>query len=175
MDPIGRAVLPGRSHHDYAYILEAFLWSRAFQEREWMTRLKTIRKVGHTLKLRPKEHGLLYECATVLEKCYDANIPYVHRLRQLGDVLSRLKQLPTVDKECLMWAAAARWLSRAKASELSAMALAEYRGIGLRLSNGATDDPLAVLGDLIGRESPGERSATRNSLTPSRTAFGSLG
>lgn len=165
MEAIGRAVLPGRGHHDYAYLLEAFLWARVYADKTWMERLPAVRRLGYKLKLRKKEHGFLLECATVMERCYDARLPYLARLRALGKILSSTGALASIDKELLVWAAASRWLSRTKAYDIASLVLAEYRAAGLKLSQGRIDDPLNGVSDLTSRpwfragEEPARRKA----------------
>lgn len=155
-------MLIGKPHHDYGYILEAFLWSRVSSNRNWMDRFSTIRAVGHSLKLRARDYGLQYTCAIAIQRCYDAERPYLHRLRALGKALSKVSRLPTVDRELLVWAAATRWLARTKAYGLAAVTLAEYEGLSLRLTYGASTDSLGMMQDMADRpwyQDPGAEAA----------------
>ena len=68
--------------------------------------------------------------------------------RKLGQQLTRVSQLPSVDTELLVWAAAARWLARNRMEGLGALTLQEYRALSLRLSSGAHVDVLGLLPDL---------------------------
>jgi hypothetical protein len=82
--------------------------------------------------------------AATLDRCYDSTIHINERLDQLGNTLAMVRKLVTVDKELLAWAAAVRWLKRARALDFASLAWAEYASLSMRLSGGAARDVLGV-------------------------------
>lgn len=148
LDPLIGRVLKGKSHHEYGYILEAFLWTRALKARDWLARFPSARSIARNQKLDPREEGYFYECAQTLELAFDASIPLERRIKALGECLFRARELKTIDQELLLWAAATRTLFRLRAQELGALALSEYTSLCLGLTGGKTKDILGVLGDL---------------------------
>lgn len=149
IEPLIRSVAKGKPHHNATYALEAFLWSRIVKSRRWILRFPHLKVLTRGLKLKGREHGLLYECALTLESCYDSKIPFLRRLEVLGDRLNTAHTLFNLDTEILLWAASARWLDRLRSKELSALVVEEYRSRSLSLTQGRNQDVLGLLGDLI--------------------------
>lgn len=156
--PLINAVRKGGEHFNPAYILEAFLWTRAVASREWLTRVQKLRGLAKHGEMTRKKSGFLYECVMVFETIYDQEIPADFRLHRLGELLHGAASLPTIDLELLLWSAAARWLIRMRAFRFATFSLAEYRGRSLRLSGGRSRDVLGVAADLetYGTEDPDE-------------------
>lgn len=150
--PLMHAVRKDRTHHDYSYLTEAFLWSRAISTKKWVERYPSLRSLARDPKLTAPTRTLFYKCALMIQKCYDYEIPFPVRLRQLGRVLPKLQKLVTIDQELLVWAAVARWLTRSRCFPLASLALSEYQSLSRRLSNGASEDALGVMSDLYTRE-----------------------
>lgn len=145
------SVRKGKSHHDYAYILEAFLWTRSVESRDWIERFPTARSIARSGKLDPRSGGTLLSFVSKLEQAYDSSLSFTLRLEDMGEALSRVSRLATVDFELLAWATAARWLARNRSLALAALALAEYEAMSLRLSRGARRDALGIMADLAAR------------------------
>lgn len=162
IDLLVESVLPKGSHHDDAYILEAFLWIRATRSRKWLRRFPKLRKMGFESRDVRKTFGFLYECILAFEKCYDSQIPVISRLKILGKILSQVQKLQVMEKELLVWAAASRWLARIKADALASLSLSEYESLSLRLSGGTQRDALGILSDALVRSwfEPGNESDT---------------
>src|SRR5262249_45566790 len=95
-----------------------------------------------------KEHGALLKAARTLERAYDAAIPFLTRLDEVGRALATTARLVSVDKELLVWAAGARWLYRNGNFAAARLVEGEYAALSRRLSDGASADVLGVLGDL---------------------------
>ena len=117
-----------------------------------MKRNKTLKKALFRIHYKAKEYGYFYNCADTIDKCYDYQIPYILRIKMIGKILPQVRKVVSMDKELLVWAASARWLSRSKAFSLAAMALSEYRALSLRLSQGAQQDVLNIMGELLERD-----------------------
>jgi hypothetical protein len=145
------SVKSGRMHHDAIYLLEASLWTKALARREWMDKVISVRTMGKKPAIKPHRFGSFHALAALFDRCYDLETPLTFRIRDLGETLADAASLTTIDKELLAWVAAARFLARSRAFDHAALALAEYAGICLRLSDGATRDVLGVAGDLLER------------------------
>lgn len=150
--PLLHAVKKDRTHHDYSYLVEAFLWTRAVSTKKWVDRFPSLRSLARNPKLKAPTRTLFYKCAVMIQRCYDYEIPFPVRLRQLGRVLPKLQKLVTIDQELLVWAAVARWLTRSRCFPLAALALSEYQSLSNRLSNGRNPDALGVMKDLYARD-----------------------
>lgn len=146
-----RAVRKGGSHHDYRYILEFFLYTRAVESRHWIGRYQRAIHIARDQTKDPKEHGFVNQCVITLEKCYDFKVPAFQRLKGLGVVLMRRKRLPSIDLELLVLACASRYLARTKALSLAMMPLLEYRALSLRITEGRHDDALGLVDDILAR------------------------
>ena len=142
----------GGLHFDYAYIMEVFLWTRAVKSRQWITRYPTVKQMGRGLKIRPKEYGFWFEAVSLIEQCYDSEIPFMLRLQKVGELLLRTDQFFSIDKEILFWATVCRWLYRNRSSGFGALVLNEYRAKCLKVSEGRTSDVLNVVSDLYEAE-----------------------
>lgn len=145
--PIISATLPRHSHHEPSYILEAFVWTRIPASREWMTRFPLIRSLGKNTFVDIKAHGAFGECASALQQVYDAEIPLPFRLEILGDALGKISQVPTLDWELLLWAAAARWVIRARVDNMRDLVLSEYRALSAKMTSGKSTDVLRLMDD----------------------------
>lgn len=141
------SVQKNKSHHSPAYLCEALLWSRIVKSREWIQRFPTARSMARNPHASLKS-SYLFDWVTTFESCYDPAIPGILRLRRLGLQLADVAQLPSIDTELLVWAAAARWLARNRMEELAEVVRREYRGLSLRLSEGKHADVLGLLSDL---------------------------
>jgi len=148
--PLVMAIRKGKSHHKPIYIVEAFIWSRAVQTRQWIQRFPRMRNMARHKGITRKSLGFVYDCATAIDQCYDYEIPYDLRLDRLGRVLGRSSLLPTIDLELLLWGAAARWLARSRTFRFTALVLGKYHALCLQLSNGRFRDTLGILGDFEG-------------------------
>ncbi len=138
-------------HREALYILEATLWAKAVTSKQWLTRLpkaESIRKAFSDSLKKPSANALLYECVLQLERCYDNDIPLLKRLADLGDMLERVPKLYHIDHELLVWAASARWLIRYHQQAMADFAVAEYRALSLRMTDGTLADCLGVVADL---------------------------
>lgn len=142
------AVRRGKAHQEPSYILEAYLWSRAVQTRAWMTRFPRVRKLSFGVKLNPSELGFMLESVEALDECYEASVSLVQKLKLLGDILNRLGECRTIDRELLTWAAATRWLVRVRTHGFAAFTFFKYRSLCLTLTAGKKTDVFNVLTDL---------------------------
>ena len=140
-------------HHRATYLCEAFLWTRIVKSRECLKRFPTARSLARDPHISVKG-SQLYPWVSGFETFYDISIPTILRLRKMGQLLSDIHRLASVDTELLIWGAAARWLSRSRIDGLAAATLAEYQGLSLRLTSGTTKDALGLLADLFEVETP---------------------
>jgi hypothetical protein len=151
LGPLVRAVRRGEPHHTADYLLEAFYWTRAVSSTQWLEALPKVKTMARSPGLKPQRHGHFFRFAQALEDAYDAEIPFELRLHRLGDLLAEARELISVDKEMLAWAAATRWLARAHSFSLATLTMAEYHGLGRKLTDGRLADPLGVLDDLASK------------------------
>lgn len=150
--PIIASVSRKGLHHQYVYVIEAFLWSRAVPTNQWIGRYPSVKSLAKDRNMIPPSRSLFYKCAVRLQKCYDYQVPFPVRLRQLGKMLPKIRQLVTIDQELLVWAATARWLTRSRCFALATLALNQYRNLSFGLSGGANSDALGVVSDLLERD-----------------------
>jgi hypothetical protein len=139
------------THHESTYFLETFCWTKASPTRGRAGRLPMVRSAARTRSLGATKAGLFFRCALTLEDAYETEAPMSTRLANVGAMLGRSRALVSVDKELLVWAASARWLMRAHAPELAALALGEYETLSRRLTSGASADALGVAADMLDR------------------------
>ncbi len=136
------------THHQDSYLLEATLWAKAPARRHWLSAVPSTRSLHRRSEFQAQRFGFLYRACQQLDDCYDFAVPLPVRIRQLGAILRRVRQLVSVGPELLVLAASARWLHRARAEQLARLVLDEYAGLCLRLSGGATMDVLNLMGDM---------------------------
>jgi predicted unusual protein kinase regulating ubiquinone biosynthesis (AarF/ABC1/UbiB family) len=151
LSPLVAAVSRGRSHRNTTYLLEASLWVKCVSSKQWLTRVpkaESIRRLTPETLKKPAHNAGFYECCLTLDRCYDQAIPLPMRVKALGQTLAQASRLLTIDKEMLLWAAAARWLVRHHQYMFAALALGEYKSLCLRLSGGTSSDTLALVSDL---------------------------
>ncbi len=142
----------GGSHYLPVYVVEAYFWTRTTASRKWLDRMPQIQTLARNRNLKPQKLEAFYDFAVILERCYDTDYPFVVRLRKLGDILRKTSQLISIDKELLVWAAAARWLSRNHSFDLASIALSQYQSISTRLSNGHCLDALGTVSDMFEKD-----------------------
>lgn len=134
-------------HRDATYVVEAFFWKSVVKKAPSRFKIPAMRTIIKYEDMDTKSLGLFYKAAVALERCYDEDLPVVRKLENLRDILIRTSELITIDKELLVWAAAARWLHQVNYRGLENLALQEYKQLSKRLSDGKTEDSLGVLSD----------------------------
>lgn len=144
-------VRTGKMHYDGIFLLEASLWTRAVAQRQWMGRIIKVTTMGRKKDLNARRFGYFYQAVLQIERCYDQDVPLPIRIRELGEILASKDHFTTIDKELLMWVAAARFLARVSSFALASLTLSEYVALSLKLSQGETQDVLGIAADLIER------------------------
>jgi hypothetical protein len=147
--PLATAVQRRGAHFRATYVLEAHLWAAATRGGCAPVVLPSVRSRAARTSLALREQDFLYKCVLQLVTCQDPDVTLELRVEGLGQVLARLSRLVSVDKELLVRAAAARWLASVPCDALAALARADYRALSLTLTDGARDDALGLLGDLL--------------------------
>lgn len=151
VDSIVRAVQKGKSHHDYTYLCEAFLWSRVVQTREYLERFPTVRSLARDPHLKTKKKGFFSQTLNVIEELYDHSIPHALKIKKIGKILAQTHMHLNIELELLVWAAVARWLFRNRSHGFASLVLHEYQARSLKLSKGKNEDVLGVVADLLGK------------------------
>jgi hypothetical protein len=140
----------GQSHYGAAYIVEAWLWTRAVASDVWKKRIVTIRYLARKKSgVKPQALGTVYDLALALERCEDPHAPLGKSLKDLGKHLGRADRILSLDHELLIWVAAARWLARIESHTQAALALGRYKVLSLMLSHGKHPDVLGCAADLL--------------------------
>jgi predicted unusual protein kinase regulating ubiquinone biosynthesis (AarF/ABC1/UbiB family) len=150
--PLVLATGRGGSHRHSSYVIESTVWVKTSSHRRYLERVpkvESIRRAFPDNVRRGAPNGRFFDVALRLDRCYDLEIPLVLRLDELGVAFAEATRLPTIDKELLVWAAAARWLARSKQPAPLELVLAEYRALSARVTMGASEDALGMLGDLL--------------------------
>jgi hypothetical protein len=151
LTPLVKVTKKGGSHSGSVFAMEAALWFRSVEKRDWLNRGIKTRSLIRRKSDKPDTSSQFYKACSALENTYDSKIPLPIRLEKLGRVLSTNNLLLTVDKELLVWASAARCLARVSAFSLASLALHEYVSISRRLSDGRCDDALGTCSDMVAR------------------------
>ena len=142
------------SRKDPVQLLEARLWTFAIPTRSWLGRLSSAKSIraqfGGRLE-RGSPMSVLWETVAALEDFYDDEIPLPLRVKKLGSHLALAAQLPSIEQELLVWAAAGRALYRARQLLVAGSCFTEYRALSLRLSSGASSDVLGLTTDVLER------------------------
>lgn len=141
----------GQEFHASTYILEASLWAATLESRALLAGLPSLSALRRDPDMRPQRLGAWFDCAVAIRDAYDYETPTPIRLRGVGAALEQRHRLLTIDQELLVLAASIRWLARAKAQALATLVYCEYRALSRRLTDGARDDALGALGDLMSR------------------------
>lgn len=150
--PLIRASSRGGTHRHSTYVIESTFWVKVTSSKTAFSQVPKVESIRRTFPdnvRRGAVNGRFYDIALRLERCYDTDIPLTLRLDELGGILADATRLPTLDKELLTWAAAARWLSRSKKPAHLEFVLAEYRALSLRVTQGSSEDALGMLSDLL--------------------------
>lgn len=150
--PLVLASSRGGSYRHSSYVIESTIWVKVCSAKGALARVPKVESIRRTFPdnvRRGAPNGRFYDVALRLDRCYDLEIPLVLRLEELGGALAEATRLPTLDKELLVWAAAARWLTRSKQAAHLEFVLAEYRALSSRVTMGASEDALGMLGDLL--------------------------
>ncbi len=143
------AVRKGESHYEATYILEAFLWVRAFKDKIWFDQLPKLSTIMRDTALGVKNRGFLYKAVASLEEYDDEAIPIAVRLRCLGLTVSKLSEFVLVDNELLFLAAVARWLRHRHLEGHLRLVVGQYRSLSAHLTKSASYDALHLLADLV--------------------------
>lgn len=134
----------GSSHFAATYAIEAWLWchaSGAQTDRSLSTvRYMMRKKSGLTINRRDR----VWHCALAIESAGDTAAPLPFRLYHLGHALLDAPRIQTVDKEMLVWAAAARTLGALGVAMQADLAWDRYRQWNLVLSAGKVHDAFGI-------------------------------
>jgi hypothetical protein len=147
--PMISATRYGQDFHHATYMLEASMWMKCLGTKEFLDKITKVSSMVRRKDLRANKLGMFYVGALKVEKCYDHEIPIDIRIKGLGEIMQRLSEFQSKDKELLVLVAMARFLARRKAFEFAALALSEYEGQCLRLSSGRNRDVLGTAGDML--------------------------
>jgi hypothetical protein len=145
------AVKYGNDYHHPTYLLEASLLAKCVQSKSFMSKISKITSLAKRKTMPLHRHKHFYKAAIQLEECYDVGIPLPLRVRNLGLTLSMAHKQVSVDKELMVYAAAARFLSRSKCFSFAALALTRYIHLSRSVSNG-NPDALHICSDMIEKE-----------------------
>ena len=140
LNPMLKLIKKGSEHYRTSYIIEASLWALVMPSKQWLSRIPILENLKRRKDLQLEKSDPFFLMAKTLQQCYDYDIPLVHRIRNLGQRLSEIRRLVNIDKEVLVWAAASRWLIRARCESLARLTLSEYRARSWTLSDGQSDD-----------------------------------
>ncbi|SMF68747.1 hypothetical protein SAMN06296036_12460 [Pseudobacteriovorax antillogorgiicola] len=151
LEPMIQSVQRKGSHYQAVYIMEAYLWSLAWPQRQWLDRLPKMSTIARNKKLQAKDLGFFMKAVLCLEECLDSSIPLVIRIKALGQMLKDSNQFIAIDRELLFFIASARWLAKSHSPTLAAIVLGEYEGLSSKISRGACLDVLQVADDLLQR------------------------
>lgn len=146
-----RAVERGESHHEPETILESLYWARALGIDPSVAGLPRVETVRRWFPDRLAVHSDLGAAIQILRKLEGANddaLPLHRRLRDLGEALDLVPQLGDPHLTLLAWAALATWLGHHHQDLLANVALAEYRALALRCSEGQSADPFGIVARL---------------------------
>lgn len=145
------AVQRGQKHYVAGYVTEAVLWSLSVSlpSKDFEAKTPNLSSLRENKTLKIKSLGIFYDLATAIQQSYDRSIPVQTRLRTLGQLLQHPTELVTIDKELLVWLAAARALKGMRSYELAILALSRYEGLSLIISAGKTTDALGIARDLL--------------------------
>ena len=146
LEPQARLVRVNRDARTPRRQLDLFLWSRATHGKKWMRaapKASSLKKTGADL-LDP----VVLRCALAIERAYEGKAALTNRVHALGRALEDADAIAELDQQMLVWAAAGRWLYRAKKPDLAALPLARYRALSLGLTLGRDGDVLRVASDI---------------------------
>jgi hypothetical protein len=160
--PMLALIRPGKYFRESSFIIEAMLWTFAARRAEWLDLLPRTRTVARDKTLNSQNDGFFFTAVRGIELCYETDVPLSQRISQLGNLLSQTNLLMSVDKQLLVLAAAARWLSRQKLKGLLTLVLNDYWSISTRLTGNHHEDPLKLTHDLV--------SKVRSSQSKSKTS-----
>lgn len=125
--------------------MEAFFWARSVSDHIWISQFPRIRTLLRHKELDLLGAGLLYHLARDMEAWEDSSIPIFIRLRKMGEILSKIGALITIDAELLVLAAAIRWLRHEKIWDVEELIRGRYYTLSFALSAGKNRDVLGVL------------------------------
>jgi hypothetical protein len=159
--PLYSLVRKGASHAHGFFLGEAFLWFHALRSPKFLEKLPDLAYLAGAKVLEPKKMGFFFKAIRTIRALYDTEIPSSIRLSRLGHLLNDARKVVSLDREMLVWVAAARWLARGNYFTLATIALEEYREISLKVSQGSTQDVLQIAGDLFEKTWFGIQNAER--------------
>lgn len=124
--------------------LVAWLFAWSSTELHAAQGLPAVRTMARWTEAKLGEERALFRAARQVELCYDQDIDFRLRVQGLGEVVARTAELPCLEHELLVLAAATRWLTRAHATEQAVLTAGLYRNLSLAASGGACDDILGT-------------------------------
>ncbi len=143
--PVTNSVRARGDHFDATRFLEVHLLTKAAPRKIWLNQVATISTRARANNLAVHRLGTTYDAALCLENCYDPEIPTEFRLAELGEMLAKRNQLPTLQQELMFLAGAYAWLLRGRFNELARMIGRDYMALSQRASMGLSDDALSVM------------------------------
>lgn len=147
--PMLQATKRGLPHDKSSYIVEQVLWGMCFQKRDWLKELANLGALYRTKGGKVKSIGPFFDIVFAIQRAYDFSMPIDVRIKDLGEQLPRIPAIISVDKELLIWLAAARLLVRLRSYEMARLCLFRYEALSLTLTGGGKRDCLGLASDLL--------------------------
>ena len=142
----------GEPLHESVFIIEQVLWGLCMPKREWLTEIVDLAALGRNKMKLVANLGLYFDVVASIQNAYDPSTPLEMRLDSLGSWLRRTPELVSIDKELMVWLAAARCLVRMRAYEQAILCLGQYERLSMTVSSGQTPDGLGLAQDLLHAE-----------------------
>ena len=151
LEPMIKSIQKKGTHHQAVYIMEAFLWALAWPQRNWVERLPKMSTVARNKELGAKSNPFFLKAVSCLEDCQDSSIPFIIRIKALGNILKSSNEFLAIDRELLFYIASSRWLAKSHSKTLAATVLGEYEGLSAKITQGSSADVLNIAQDLMER------------------------
>ena len=120
--------------------LDFWLWARAIKSRRWRDQSVKLATIARRLK----DDQPALRCAGAIDELTRKTPRPLDRLRRLGAALRASSDVHSVQRELLIWAAAARCLVAAKQPRFAQVASARYAALSRLTSANESSDVLGV-------------------------------
>jgi len=136
----------GKKFDKPGYLIEFMLRAYALPNKKYLKKLPSLDYLVRKRKLKLRQQGFSFKALTVLRDCYDTDIPYQIRLRNLGNIQRHISGFVSLELKLLFMIASARFLIRSRAQDMAELILLEYSR-SVQFEGKSIKDPLGLLSD----------------------------
>lgn len=139
-----------RKNLNLYYFLLGHLWCYAAKQRSAIGDLPGLAWIRRNLSIETDDRKIiiLMKYLKNIEDCYSGVMSIFDKMKEIGDVIADIREMPPTIETAVFLAAVTRWLHRSKQRKSAALVISDYHNISSLLSLGRSQILLNLLEDI---------------------------